>query len=110
MSAAIAELTEGFSFAYLKEIFVTALLIIVGAQRGSNKEIENLPEPNGTGGKFDDVLLWRVIGKQVQTLRAEMEDALKSAEEAFQNSSSASASASKGAWMRRRLIGGLDDD
>ena len=88
LSAAIADLTEGFSFAYLKEAFVTALLIIVGAQKGSNKEISKLPETNGEVGEFDYILLWRVISKQVQTLRTEMEDARKSAEEAIVNNSS----------------------
>ena len=68
---------------------MTALLIIVGAQRGSNKEVENLPETDGKGGEFENILLWRVISKQVQTLRAEMEDARKSVEESVENSSSA---------------------
>ena len=88
LPAAIAELTKGFSFAYLKEAFVTALLVIVGAQRGSSKRIENLPQVNGEeAGEFDRVLLWRVIHKQVKTLRTEMEAARKSAEEAHSNSS-----------------------
>lgn len=91
LSKAIAELTDGFSFAYLKETFVTALLIIVAAQRGSSKEAENFPETDSANGEFDNVLLWRVIRKQVQTLRAEMEDARKSAEEAEENGSSMSA-------------------
>ena len=85
LSTAVAEITEGFSFAYLKETFVTALLIIVGGQRGSSKEIDALPETNGNSGELKNVLLWRVISKQVQTLRVEMEDARKSAEEAAKN-------------------------
>ena len=91
LSAAIAELTDGFSFAYLKETFVTALLIIVGAQRGSSKQLENLPEKTGAEiADLDHVLLWRVIHKQVQSLRVEMEDARKSAEDSIKNSSAAS--------------------
>ncbi len=83
LPAAIAEITEGFSFAYLKETFVTALLMIVGAQRGSSKKIDDLFETNGDeASEIDHVLLWQVIRKQVQALRIEMEDARKSAEEA----------------------------
>ena len=90
LSAAIAEFTDGFSFAYLKETFVTALLIIVGAQKGSSKQLKNLPKKTGEeAGELDHVLLWRVIHKQVQSLRVEMEDARKSAEDAVNNSSAA---------------------
>ena len=112
LSSAIADLTEGFSFAYLKEMFVTALLVIVAAQRNppssnnNNHDLERgsgLPdsdEPNGVAtarSAFENVLLWRVIRKQVQTLRAEVEGARKSAEEASRNSNSAPTSASEGA-------------
>ena len=34
LSAALAEITEGFSFAYLKEAFIMSLLRIVGSRRG----------------------------------------------------------------------------
>ena len=81
---AISEVTEGFSFAYLKEVFVTSLLRIVGSRRG-NKKIESLPEAGEEAHELDHLLLWRVMNKQVQTLRAEMEDARKSAEEAADN-------------------------
>ncbi len=82
LSDAIADATDGFSFAYLKEAFITSLLMIVGAHRGSSKEIDGLPETDGEAGELEHVLLWRVISKQVQTLRDQMEGARKSAEEA----------------------------
>lgn len=109
LSCAIADLTEGFSFAYLKEMFVTALLVIVAVQRNppsNNNDLErssglsDSDEPNGVANAssaFENVLLWRVIRKQVRTLRAEVEGARKSAEEASLNSHSAPASASEGA-------------
>jgi len=88
LSEAIAEVTEGFSFAYLKETFITSLLMIVGSRRG-NKEIEGLPEIGQEAHDFDRLLLWRVMNKQVKTLGAEMEDARKSAEEAANNNGAA---------------------
>ena len=102
LSTAIADMTDGFSFAYLKEAFIASLLTIVGAKRAGLEEPEGLTEVNGeingvANGKvssevngttnakenaFKDVLLWKVMNKQAQTLRIEMEDAKKSAEEA----------------------------
>ena len=102
LASAIADLTDGFSFAYLKEAFITSLLAIVGAHRAGLEEPEGLSDVDGqTKGHvngevngevneeidakktaFTDVLLWRVMHKQVQALRVEMEDAKKSAEEA----------------------------
>ena len=83
---AIAEATEGFSFAYLKEVFITSLLRIVGSRRG---KVEGLPEAGEEAHELDHLLLWRVINKQIQTLRAEMEDNRKSAEEAADNNATA---------------------
>jgi len=73
LSESIADITEGFSFAYLKEAFITCLLMIVGSRRG-NKDIEGLPAAGEDMHKLDHLLLWRVMNKQVGTLRAEMED------------------------------------
>ena len=84
LSEAIAEITEGFSFAYLKELFITSLLMIVGSRK-VNKEIEGLPETGRGEHPLEELLLWRVVSKQVKTLRTEMEDARKSAEEAASN-------------------------
>ena len=98
LSSAIADLTDGFSFAYLKEAFITSLLAIVGAHRADLEEPEGLSDVQGAAngevngvvngdvdGKenaFKDILLWKVMRKQAETLRVEMEDAKKSAEEA----------------------------
>ena len=83
LNAKIAEITENFSFAYIKEAFVTSLLTIVGSQKGTNKADEELePAATGTDDLDDNNLLWRIMKKQVETLRVEMEGARKSAEEA----------------------------
>lgn len=84
LSEAIADITEGFSFAYLKETFITSLLMIVGSRKTS-QEIESLSETTDNASELDNLLLWRVMSKQVKTLRAEMEDARKSAEDAANN-------------------------
>ena len=87
LSDAIAEITEGFSFAYLKETFITSLLLIVGSRKGNSKVIDNLSSATEKAHELDHLLLWRVVSEQVKNLRAEMEDARKSAEDAAQNNS-----------------------
>ena len=59
--------------------------MIVGAHKGTSTEIDGLPEVPNEADELDHLLLWRVLRKQVETLRAEMEDARKSAEEAAKN-------------------------
>ena len=85
LSDAIAEITEGFSFAYLKETFVTSLLMIVGSRKGTNKAIDDLLQATEKSHELDHLLLWRVVSEQVKNLRAEMESARKSAEDAARN-------------------------
>ena len=84
ISSAIASITEGFSFAYLQEAFVTALLSIVQPQRA------NLVKPDSSGISTSDDLasnaVWQAISKQVQTLRKEMKDSRKSVQDAEKNS------------------------
>jgi len=84
ISSAIASITEGFSFAYLQEAFVTALLSIVQTQRA------NLVKPDASGISTSDDLasnaVWQAISKQVQTLRKEMKDSRKSVEDSEKNS------------------------
>ncbi len=46
--------------------------------------------------ELEDNQLWRVISKQVQTLRAEMEESRKSAEDAEKNNTNVKGSAAKG--------------
>jgi hypothetical protein len=60
--------------------------MIVGSRKTS-KDIEGLSETTETHNELSSLLLWRVMSKQVKTLRAEMEDARKSAEEAAANNS-----------------------
>ncbi len=84
ISSAIASIIEGFSFAYLQEAFVIALLSIVQTQRA------NLIKPDASGISTSDDLasnaVWQAISKQVQTLRKEIKDSRKSVEDAEKNS------------------------
>ena len=89
LSEAIAEITEGFSFAYLKETFMSSLLMIVGSQKGTSKAIDELPEASEEPHELGHLLLWRVMSNQVKNLRAEMEDSRKSAEDAVKNNTAA---------------------
>lgn len=91
----IADITDDFSFAYMKEAFVAALLVIV-ASKGA--PVEQVPAPRlrlfignnvilgdrvAMGGSDDDpdgrkkaekTLLWKEIQKQVKILRDEMDN------------------------------------
>ena len=68
LSPAIADITDEFSFAYLKEAFVATLLIIAGNR--SEDGIQGGGEDEG--GDLDDYELWREIKKQVEALRDDM--------------------------------------
>ena len=84
ISSAIATITEGFSFAYLQEAFVAALLSIVQTQRA------NLVKPDASIISPPDNLesneVWQAVSKQVRTLRKEIKDSRKSVEDAEKNS------------------------
>ncbi|KAJ4417585.1 hypothetical protein N0V82_006058 [Gnomoniopsis sp. IMI 355080] len=54
MCHAIAKLTEGFSFAYLKELFITSLLIVA---RGSTPEDALQPDPSDHSSSTDTVVV-----------------------------------------------------
>ena len=109
LCTAVADITEGFSFAYLKELFVTSLLLVVAAKRGDgdiDSDTTTTPssEQNANGdsneGKkeingvttttnnqaaeaiLEDSSLGKLLMKQVKTLRVELEEAMKSAEDA----------------------------
>ncbi|KAL8952622.1 MAG: hypothetical protein Q9222_001496 [Ikaeria aurantiellina] len=90
LSGAVAEITDGFSFAYLKETFIQALLILVAAQRGGVEEVNGIEDLSGPESLKQNAL-WRTISKQVETLRIEMENSRKSADEAAQNASNGAA-------------------
>ncbi|KIW16062.1 hypothetical protein PV08_06113 [Exophiala spinifera] len=89
---AAAKITDGFSFAYLQEAFVTALLSIArdgdGNEQGeASTEAEKLQETwdvidlidavaiNTTKEKgLDDYVLWRSLKHQIELLRREIDD------------------------------------
>ena len=79
---AIAGITDGFSFAYLKEAFVTSLLLLAAIQRGHTKKPSGPETAKGEAHGLDSIPLWRIMSEQVQGLRDEMEASRKSAEEA----------------------------
>ncbi|KAI0908819.1 ATPase [Ustulina deusta] len=83
---AVAEITEKFSFAYMQEAFVAALLAIArrSAAGGERRSEESLTRDMGDGwldvcgggggdGDLDGLVLWVEIKKQVETLREGME-------------------------------------
>jgi SpoVK/Ycf46/Vps4 family AAA+-type ATPase len=67
MSARIADITKDFSFAYMKEAFVAALLVIVAKSGASKKTI-----PRASGDPLSDNELWNELKRQVENLRKEM--------------------------------------
>ena len=86
LSSAIAGITEGFSFAYLQEAFISALLVIVDQQRSSAiDQLDKNDTGNMDGTKTPEPdLLWKVMSKQIDMLRAEIQGSRKSAKDAIQ--------------------------
>ncbi|KAI1124773.1 ATPase [Nemania abortiva] len=84
---AIAEITDKFSFAYMQEAFVAALLAIARrSQRVERRSEESLTRDVGDGwldvrgggdDGLDDLVLWVEIKKQIETLREGMESEKK---------------------------------
>lgn len=68
LCAAIAGITQDFSFAYLKEAFVSTLIVI--ASNRSENGISGGDDDEG--GDLDDYELWREMKKQVKLLRNDM--------------------------------------
>lgn len=83
LSSAIAGITEGFSFAYLQEAFISSLLTIVSEQR-KNPDEKSLGTADNNVGNLDSVLLWRVMCKQVEMLRNEIKGSRKSVKDAME--------------------------
>lgn len=93
LSAAIADITQDFTFAYLKEAFVAALLVIAGQDEESGDEDEvdeRIPyledlKPGLRSKHISDnkdisnLPLWIEIQKQVKMLREDMESGDKAA-------------------------------
>lgn len=71
LSPAIAGITEDFSFAYLKEAFVSTLLVIAGHR---SDEIFDSDEDD----RLDDYELWREMKNQVKLLREDMDNTMAS--------------------------------
>jgi len=72
MSSRVADITGDFSFAYMKEAFVAALLVIVA--RSDEKQTFRHREDDLSGN-----ILWKELKKQVEGLRKEMETETESA-------------------------------
>ena len=83
MSSAIAEITDGFSFAYLQEAFISSLLVIVGKQRDDTTSCTD-STPNEDDPSLDSYVLWRVMREQVQMLRNEIKGSKKNAKDAME--------------------------
>ncbi len=79
---AIAEITDGFSFAYIQEAFVAALIAIAQKSRVAGEwdfkgdEIEDgwVGVASEDNGDLDDLALWVEIKKQVAILREGMQE------------------------------------
>jgi hypothetical protein len=88
---AIAGITDGFSFAYIQEAFVAALLAIARNSEGSTEcpwdatraegvdtdwvEVASLGDDDNDGdGDLEGLILWVEIKKQVAILREGMEE------------------------------------
>lgn len=84
ISTAVANITEGFSFAYLQEAFVTALLSIVQMQKSDNPA--EIPPSTAGSDELESNHIWQAIRKQVDILRKEMRDSRKSVEDSEKNS------------------------
>ena len=71
LNPAIAGITQGFSFAYLKEAFVATLLVIAG--HISEDGTRGGGGGDDEGGDLDDYELWREMKTQVRLLREDMD-------------------------------------
>jgi hypothetical protein len=71
---AIAGITDGFSFAYMQEAFIAALLVV--ARHHEDSDIDRSPLPitsdNGDDG-LNTYEFWRVMKEQVRILRDDMD-------------------------------------
>lgn len=67
MSARVADITGEFSFAYMKEAFVAALLVLA-AKNDEEQYMSNWEDPLSVN------VLWKEIKRQVENLRKEMDE------------------------------------
>ncbi|KAL8852458.1 MAG: hypothetical protein Q9221_002688 [Calogaya cf. arnoldii] len=83
ISSAISKITEGFSFAYLQEALVIALLDLVQSRRLDVSSAKHAEAPSAHIALNP---IFQAIKKQVEILRKEMLDSRKSVEDASKNS------------------------
>ncbi|KAK7749287.1 hypothetical protein SLS62_008256 [Diatrype stigma] len=84
LNKAIAEITDKFSFAYMQEAFVAALLAIARRSKSEISQEEEITEDLGDGwlsvhslgddNDLDKLVLWVEIKKQVEILREGMDE------------------------------------
>ena len=108
-STSVAKITDGSSFAYLQETFVSALLSLArsgsspasspsyNATDSSNAVLSMPSTRPSSSGSLDENPIWQAIKSQVETLRKEMKDSRKSVEDAERNSIASDPRASSGA-------------
>jgi hypothetical protein len=63
---AIADITDGFSFAYLQELFIASMLVIARGDTDSSDRQDK------GGDDLDKYKLWRVLKRQADILREDM--------------------------------------
>jgi transitional endoplasmic reticulum ATPase len=78
MNAAVADITNDFSFAYMKEAFVAALLVIV-RKTTQEKYLGHWEDPFDPNDPLRGNIFWKELSRQVQNLRKEMEEDTESA-------------------------------
>lgn len=85
LCSAIAGITDGFSFAYLQEAFISTLLAVVDQQRSNaiNQIAKDTQDINGAKTP-ESASLWKVMSKQVEMLRSEIQRSRKSAKDALE--------------------------
>ena len=69
LSEKIAEITDGFSFAYMKEAFVASLLRLVTRKQRLR---DGSGDDGSEGDGLDDLPLWKEFKQQVKNLREEL--------------------------------------
>ena len=107
-STAVAKITDGFSFAYLQETFVSALLSLARSGSSPASSLSHNATDSGNAipskpsttpsspGSLEETPIWQAIKSQVETLCKEMKDSPKSVEDAERNSIASDPRASSG--------------
>ena len=74
MCDAIAKITDDFSFAYMQEAFIAALLAI--ATSGKDSQAQGGSDDHSG---LEENILWKEIKKQIKILREEMDNKVANA-------------------------------